>query len=194
MSLGQSAGGLPPDECVEPEDRILADCERVIAQYHDPAPMAMRRIDLAPCAPFNVTPELFDQMRQMARQHGLLLHTHIAETLDEQRFCLERFGVRPMEYLRRHEWLGRDVYLAHCVHLDEEEIRLLAETGTAVAHCPCSNMRLGSGIAPIRAMLDAGVRVGHRRGRQQQQRRRQPAGRGSAGHAAAASRRRGGGA
>lgn len=160
MSLGKSAGGLPPDACVEHEDRVVMDCERVIALHHDPSPMSMRRIDLAPCAPFNVTPELFDKLRDMAREHGLGLHTHIAETLDEQRFCLDRYGIRPVEYLRRHEWLGDDVYLAHCVHLNEEEIRLFAETGTAVAHCPCSNMRLGSGVAPIRAMLDAGVRVG----------------------------------
>ena len=160
MSLGVSAGGLPPDACVEPEDRILADCVRVVERFHDARPMSMQRIDLAPCAPFNVTPELFDEVRTMARQRGLLLHTHIAETLDEERFCLERFGMRPVEYLRRHDWLGSDVYLAHCVCLNEEEIRLFAETRTAVAHCPCSNMRLGSGIAPIRAMLDAGVRVG----------------------------------
>lgn len=160
MCLGQSAGGLPPDMCVESQDRVLADCERVIRAFHDPEPMSMRRIELAPCAPFNVSPELFDQMRALARQHGLLLHTHIGETLEEERFCLERYGVRPMEYLRQHEWLGRDVYLAHCVHMNDAEIRLLAETGTGVSHCPCSNMRLGSGAAPIRAMLDAGVRIG----------------------------------
>jgi len=160
MTLGASQGGLPPDRCVEQDDRVLADCERVIAELHDPKPLAVCRIDLAPCAPFNVTPELFDQVRQLARERNVLLHTHIAETLDEQRYCLERFGVRPVEYLRQHDWLGPDVYLAHCVHLNREEIELFARTGTGVAHCPSSNMRLGSGIAPIRAMLDAGVRVG----------------------------------
>lgn len=160
MTLGESQGGLPPDRCVERDEQVLADCERAIAELHDPRVRAMRRVDLAPCAPFNVTEELFDQMRQMARHHKVLLHTHIAETLDEERYCLERYGVRPVDYLRQHEWLGPDVYLAHCVHLNQSEIELFAKTGTAVAHCPSSNMRLGSGVAPIRAMLDAGVRVG----------------------------------
>lgn len=160
MTLGKSAGGLPPDECVESDERVLADSARVIERYHDPSPLAMRRIDLAPCAPFNITPELLDRTRDLAAEHRVLLHTHIAETVDEQRYCLERFGVRPLEYLRRHGWLGPNVYLAHCVHLDDSEIRLLADTSTGVAHCPCSNMRLGSGVAPIRRMLDAGVRIG----------------------------------
>ncbi len=160
MTLGKSAGGLPPDECVESDEQVLADSVRVIERFHDASPLAMRRIDLAPCAPFNITPELLDRTRDLAAEHGVLLHTHIAETLDEERYCLERFGVRPVEYLRRHGWLGPTVYLAHCVHLNDDEIRLLAETFTGVAHCPCSNMRLGSGIAPIRRMLDAGVRVG----------------------------------
>lgn len=160
MTLGASQGGLPPDRCVERDDQVLADCDRVASAWHDPRPRSMRRIDLAPCAPFNVTPELFDQIRELARSKSLRLHTHIAETLDEERYCLERFGVRPVEYLRQHDWLGPDVYLAHCVHLNAHEIELFARTGTAVAHCPSSNMRLGSGIAPLRAMLDAGVRVG----------------------------------
>ncbi len=160
MSLGQSGGGLPPDECTQSEDAILEDCERVIARFHDAKPMAMRRIDLAPCSPFSVTPQLLEQTRAMAVERGVLLHTHAAETLDEERFCLERFGVRPIEYLRRCGWLGESVYLAHCVHLSEAEVGLLAETRTGVAHCPCSNMRLGSGIPPVRRMLDAGVKVG----------------------------------
>lgn len=160
MSLGASAGGLPPDACVENEEDILRDCARVIDTCHDPSPMAMRRIDLAPCSPFSVTPELLDQTRALAAERGVLMHTHIAETLDEERFCLDKFGVRPIEYLRQREWLGPNVYLAHCVHLNDEEIRTLAQSGTGVAHCPSSNMRLGSGIPPIRAMLDAGVKVG----------------------------------
>lgn len=160
MTLGWSAKGLPPDDCVETDERVLADSARVIEQYHDASPLTMRRIDLAPCAPFNITPELLDQTRDLADRHGVLLHTHIAETLDEERYCLERFGVRPLEYLRQHRWLGPNVYLAHCVHLNADEIGLLAESSTGVAHCPSSNMRLGSGIAPVRRMLDAGVRVG----------------------------------
>lgn len=160
MTLGSSQGGLPPDGCVERDEQVLVDSQRVIAEFHDSQPGAMCRIDLAPCAPFNVTPELFDQVRMLARQRGVLLHTHIAETLGEEQYCLERYGIRPMEYLHQHEWLGPDVYLAHCVHLNEQEIELLARTDTAVAHCPSSNMRLGSGIAPVRALLDAGVRVG----------------------------------
>jgi cytosine/adenosine deaminase-related metal-dependent hydrolase len=160
MSVGQSGGGLPPDECTQREEEILADSVRVIKAFHDPRPMAMRRIDLAPCAPFLVTPELLEQSRTLAAEHKVLLHTHAAETLDEERYCLERFGVRPLEWLHQRGWLGPNVYLAHCVHVNEHEIGLLAETGTGVSHCPCSNMRLGSGIAPIRRMLDAGVKVG----------------------------------
>ncbi|HOW73163.1 MAG TPA: 8-oxoguanine deaminase [Phycisphaerae bacterium] len=160
MSMGRSAGGLPPDECVENEKSILADCQHALLRFHDARPMSMRRIDLAPCSPFNITPELLDETRVLAAEHHVLLHTHAAETLDEERFCLERFQVRPIEYLRRHEWLADNVYLAHCVHLNDQEIRLLAETHTGVAHCPSSNMRLASGVAPIRKMLDAGVKVG----------------------------------
>lgn len=160
MTLGRSAGGLPPDECCESEDAVLADCERLIERYHDPKPHAMRRIDLAPCSPFNITPALFDATRELAAEHNLLLHTHAAETIDEEQFCLRRFNLRPIRYLEQHGWLADNVYLAHCVHLNDSEIDLLARTGTAVAHCPSSNMRLASGIAPIRRMLDAGVKVG----------------------------------
>jgi cytosine/adenosine deaminase-related metal-dependent hydrolase len=160
MSVGVSRGGLPLDECTESEEAILADSVRVIERYHDPKPMAMRRIDLAPCAPFSVSPELLEQTRILATERNVLLHTHAAETLDEERYCQEKFGVRPIEFLRQHGWLGPNVYLAHCVHLDEAEITLLAQTRTAVAHCPTSNMRLGSGMAPVRRLLDAGVRVG----------------------------------
>ncbi len=160
MSLGQSAGGLPPDTCVQSHEAILADCQRALLRFHDARPLAMRRIDLAPCSPFSITPELLDETRSLALEHHALLHTHAAETLDEERFCIERFGVRPIAYLHQHQWLADNVYLAHCVHLDDDEIRLLAETGTGVAHCPSSNMRLASGIAPIRRMIDAGVKVG----------------------------------
>jgi len=160
MSLGRSKGGLPPDEVVQSEDEILADCERVIRQYHDPSPCAMCRIALAPCSPFSVTPELMREAAEMARRHGVLLHTHLAETLDEEEFCLEKFGLRPVAYMEELGWLGPDVWFAHVVHVNQEEIELLAETGSGVAHCATSNMRISSGIAPIVRMLEAGVRVG----------------------------------
>lgn len=160
MSLGRSKGGLPPDEVVEDEEAILLDCERVVNAFHDPRPYAMCRIAIAPCSPFSVTPELMREAAAWARSRSLLLHTHVAETLDEERFCLERFGVRPVAYMEQIEWVGPDVWYAHAVHLNEEEVRLMAETDTGVAHCPSSNMRLGSGVAPVVAMQEAGVRVG----------------------------------
>ncbi|MFH1747454.1 MAG: 8-oxoguanine deaminase [Planctomycetota bacterium] len=160
MTLGQSAGGLPPDNCVERDADVLTDYQRVLDAYHDPEPYAMRRIDLAPCSPFNVTRELMRDTRIMARERGVLLHTHLAETLDEERYCLERYGCRPVQYLADLEWLGPDVYLAHCVWLNNDEIELLGQTRTAVVHCPTSNMRLGSGIAPLQQLLQTGTRVG----------------------------------
>jgi len=160
MSLGKSQGGLPPDSVVETEDGIIADCERLVAAYHDPAPYSMVRIVVAPCSPFSVTGESMRRSAAWARERGLTLHTHVAETRDEEQFCLERFGCRPVEYMRRLDWVGPDVWYAHAIYVDEAETRLMAETGTGVAHCPSSNMRLGSGIAPIREYLDAGVRVG----------------------------------
>jgi cytosine/adenosine deaminase-related metal-dependent hydrolase len=160
MSLGRSKGGLPPDSVVEEEDAILADCRRAVEEFHDPAPFSMCRIVVAPCSPFSVSLELMRDSASFAREHGLMLHTHVAETRDEESFCLDRFGVRPVELMRRLGWVGPDVWWAHCVHLDEAEISLMADTGTGVAHCPSSNMRLGSGIAPVRAMIDAGVKVG----------------------------------
>jgi cytosine/adenosine deaminase-related metal-dependent hydrolase len=160
MSLGRSQGGLPPDRVVQSEEDILADCQRVIEEHHDPQPYAMCRIVLAPCSPFSVTAELMKESAALARRHGLHLHTHVAETLDEEGFCLEKFGCRPVEYMEELGWVGPNVSYAHAIYLNEEEIELLAETGTGVAHCPSSNMRLGSGIAPIREMLDAGVKVG----------------------------------
>jgi cytosine/adenosine deaminase-related metal-dependent hydrolase len=160
MSLGQSAGGLPPDHVVQRADEILADTERLVDRYHDPEPGAMVRIDVMPCSPFSVTAELMAASRELARRRGLLLHTHLAETLDEERFCLETFGVRPLGYLERLDWLGPDVYLAHGIHFDDSELDTLARTGTGVAHCPSSNMRLGSGIARVVEMRQRGVRVG----------------------------------
>lgn len=160
MSLGRSKGGLPPDSVVESETDILADCDRAVERYHDPDPYAMCRIVVAPCSPFSVSPDLMRSTAAFARQRGLTLHTHVAETQDEEAFCLKKFGVRPVELMRQLDWIGSDVWWAHCVHVNDQEIALMATTGTGVAHCPNSNMRLGSGIAPIRAMVDAGVKVG----------------------------------
>jgi cytosine/adenosine deaminase-related metal-dependent hydrolase len=160
MSLGTSRGGLPPDSLVEGEEEILADCERVISRYHDPKPYAMCRIVLAPCSPFSVTPELMGETRAMAQRHGVYCHTHLAETRDEEGFCREKFGCRPLSYAQRLGWLGEDVWFAHAIHLNDDEVKLLAETKSGVAHCPTSNMRLGSGIAPVRDMVEAGVKVG----------------------------------
>ncbi len=164
MSLGESQGGLPPDRVCEEEEAILRDSRRVVETYHDPAPYAMRRVVLAPCSPFSVTPELMRQSAVLARSFGpemdVHLHTHLAETRDEERFCLERFGTRPGEYAAMLGWIGDDVWHAHCVHLAPGEILRFARTRTGVAHCPTSNMRLASGIAPVRAMRDAGVPVG----------------------------------
>lgn len=160
MSVGVSQGGLPPDECVETEDEILTDCRRVLEQFQDARVGSMRRIDLAPCSPFSVSEGLLRDTLALARSHCALVHTHAAETLDEERYCLERFGVRPIEWLDKQGWLARDVYLAHCVHLTDAEIVRLAATQTGVVHCPSSNMRLGSGIAPVRRLLQAGAMVG----------------------------------
>jgi cytosine/adenosine deaminase-related metal-dependent hydrolase len=160
MSLGRSKGGLPPDEVVQSEEEILADCERLIKTYHDPSPGSMCRIALAPCSPFSVTPELMRDTAQMARRYGVLLHTHLAETLDEENFCLEKYKMRPLDYMAKLGWLGEDVWFVHVVHVNQRDIKILAEMGSGVAHCPSSNMRLGSGIAPVVEMLKAGVKVG----------------------------------
>ncbi len=160
MSLGESKGGLPPDSVVEDEDFILEDTQRAIETYHDPEPYAMLRIVVAPCSPFSVTPDLMREAATLARSYGVRLHTHLAETLDEERFCLRQFGRRPVEYAEDLGWVGDDVWHVHCVHLNEQEIALFAQTGTGVCHCPSSNMRLASGIAPVRAYLDTGVKVG----------------------------------
>jgi 8-oxoguanine deaminase len=160
MSLGESEGGLPPDELVEDEGAILSDSQRVIETFHDPAPYSMCRIMIAPCSPFSVTPELLRSSRELAKEHGVQCHTHVAETLDEEDFCLEKYGHRPVEFLAELGWLGDDVSYAHGVHLTDDEMQLFSETRTGIAHCPTSNMRLGSGIAPVARMLELGVKVG----------------------------------
>ena len=160
MSLGRSQGGLPPDEVVEREDAILADMERVVARFHDPARLSMLRIGIAPCSPFSVTRELMRDAAGFARARGLRLHTHLAENDKDVAFSRERFRCTPAEYAEELGWVGPDVWHAHCVKLDAPGIALFARTGTGVAHCPCSNMRLASGIAPIPAMRRAGVPVG----------------------------------
>jgi cytosine/adenosine deaminase-related metal-dependent hydrolase len=160
MSLGQSKGGLPPDAVVEREDAILADMERVVARFHDPARLSMLRIGIAPCSPFSVTRELMRDAAGFARARGLRLHTHLAENDKDVAFSRERFRCTPAEYAEELDWVGPDVWHAHCVKLDAPGIALFARTGTGVAHCPCSNMRLASGIAPVPAMRRAGVPVG----------------------------------
>ncbi|HEX7976296.1 MAG TPA: 8-oxoguanine deaminase [Anaerolineales bacterium] len=160
MSLGESKGGLPPDDVVEDEDFILKDSQRLIEEYHDARPGALTQVVLAPCSPFSVTPGLMRQSAALAREYGVHLHTHLAETQDEEAFCLDKFGHRPVAYMESLGWVGPDVWFAHSVHVNEAEIDLYARTGCGVAHCPSSNMRLGSGIAPLVKMLSAGVRVG----------------------------------
>ncbi|HAC50057.1 8-oxoguanine deaminase [uncultured Sulfitobacter sp.] len=160
MSIGESDGGLPPDALVEREAAILEDCIRVVDAFHDPAEGSMCRVGLAPCSPFSVSRELMRDTALLARDKGVMLHTHLAENAEDVAYSLEKFGCRPGEYAESLGWLGDDVWHAHCVQLDGAEIDLFARTGTGVAHCPCSNCRLGSGIAPVRAMLDAGVPLG----------------------------------
>ncbi len=160
MSLGESRGGLPPDTLTENEDAILHDARRVIETFHDPAPCAMVRIGIAPCSPFSVTEGLMRETALLARSYGVRLHTHLAESAGDVAYSREKFNRTPAEYAEALGWTGSDVWHAHCVHLDAPGVALFARTGTGVAHCPCSNMRLGSGVAPVRRMRDAGVRVG----------------------------------
>jgi len=160
MSLGESKGGLPPDDCVEDEDDILRDTVRVIDRYHDASKGAMTRVVVAPCSPFSVSEDLLRESAALARDKGVMLHTHLCETLDEERYTLERFGKRPVEWMQALDWTGPDVWFAHAIHVDDDEIRLFAATGCGAAHCPCSNMRLASGIAPIKKYMAAGVKVG----------------------------------
>lgn len=160
MNLGQSAGGLPPDSVVEEHDVILAATEAAIDRWHDASFDAMTRIAVAPCSPFSVTGELMRDSAQLARAKGVRLHTHLAETQEEEQFCLETFGRTPAQYAEDLGWLGPDVWMAHCVHLSDAAVARFAATGTGVAHCPTSNGRLGSGIAPVRKLLDAHGVVG----------------------------------
>jgi cytosine/adenosine deaminase-related metal-dependent hydrolase len=160
MSVGQSKGGLPPDSVVEDEAAILADTQDAIERFHRPERFGMTRIVVAPCSPFSVSPDLMRESVALARAFGVHAHTHLAETLDEERYCIERFGCRPVELAERLGWVGPDVWHAHMVHPSAAEVVRLGATRTGVAHCPTSNMRLGSGIAPVRALVDAGARVG----------------------------------
>jgi cytosine/adenosine deaminase-related metal-dependent hydrolase len=152
MDLGESEGGLPPDSLIEDADEILAETERLAARYPE--------LVVAPCSPFSVTGDLMRESAELARKLGLALHTHLAETVEEEAYCQELYGCRPVEYLEQLGWLDSDVWCAHCVHLSESDIARFGETGTGVAHCPSSNLRLGAGVAPVRALLDASVRVG----------------------------------
>lgn len=160
MSLGESKGGLPPDAVVEDEDAILRDTRRAIETYHDASRYAMLRVVVAPCSPFSVTVDLMRACAELARSYGVHLHTHLAENIKDIAYSREVFGQRPGEYAQAVGWLGEDVWHAHCVHLDAREIQLFGDTGTGICHCPSSNMRLGSGIAPIRAMMNAQIRLG----------------------------------
>ncbi len=160
MSIGESAGGLPPDSLVESENAILNDTIRVIDTFHDASEASMCRVGVAPCSPFSVSRELMRDVALLARDKGVMLHTHLAENDEDVAYSLAKFGCRPGDYAEELGWTGPDVWHAHCVKLDGREIDLFARSGTGVAHCPCSNCRLGSGIAPVRAMRDAGVKVG----------------------------------
>ena len=160
MDLGVSDGGLPPDELVEDLDAVLADTERLAAELHEHGPGARVQLAVAPCSPFSVTGRLMEESAALARRLGLPLHTHLAETVEEEAYCRELYGCTPVEYLERLGWLAGDVWCAHCVHLSDGEIRRFGETGTGVAHCPTSNLRLGAGVAPVRELVDADVRVG----------------------------------
>ncbi|MCI3923735.1 8-oxoguanine deaminase [Paenibacillus sp. TRM 82003] len=160
MNLGRSAGGLPPDEVTQDAETILRDSRRVIETYHDASPFAMTRVGLAPCSPFSVTEDLLRETASLARAYGVRLHTHLAETYDEEAFCLEKLGLRPLEYMEKTGWVGDDVWYAHGIHFRKEEIVRMGTCGCGVAHCPSSNMKLSSGTFPVRDMLRAGVKVG----------------------------------
>ncbi|MBW2434716.1 MAG: 8-oxoguanine deaminase [Deltaproteobacteria bacterium] len=160
MSLSKKDGGLPPDSVVQTEDQILEDSERVIRQYHDDSELAMRKIILAPCSPFSVTEELLQETVKLARRYSVHLHTHLAETRDETEFCLETYGCKPLQLMERCGFIGPDVSYAHGIHFNDAELQRLADTGTHIAHCPTSNMRLGSGICRVKEMLPLGINVG----------------------------------
>ncbi|MFB0921725.1 MAG: 8-oxoguanine deaminase [Oscillospiraceae bacterium] len=160
MSLSKKDGGLPPDSVVQTTDEILKDSERIVNKYHDPNPYSMRQVALAPCSPFSVTPELMKETASLARKLGVRLHTHLAETKDEEAFVHEKFGLTPLELMQSLDWVGSDVWYAHGIHFSDFELELLAKTGTGVCHCPVSNMKLSSGVAKISKMLKLGVPVG----------------------------------
>jgi cytosine/adenosine deaminase-related metal-dependent hydrolase len=160
MSLGESQGGLPPDSVVESHERILSESARLVETYHDAKPGAMTQVVMAPCSPFSVTQDLMRETAKLARHYGVQLHTHLAETQDEEKYTLEQHNLRPVAWMETLDWLGEDVWYAHSVHVNEAEIGEYAKHGCGVAHCPSSNMRLASGIAPIAKMLTAGVKVG----------------------------------
>ena len=160
MSLGQSQGGLPPDSVTDKEDHILQDSERLIQKYHDPKPGSMTQVVLAPCSPFSVTGSLMKESAALARKYHVHLHTHLAETEDEEQFCLQKFGYRPAGYMESVDWIGSDVWFAHSIYVNNAEIDLFSKHKCGVAHCPTSNMRLASGIAPVKEYLKAGVNVG----------------------------------
>ena len=160
MDLSKKDGGLPPDSVVQTIDAILADSERLVRTWHDPSPLSMRQVVLAPCSPFSVTGDLMRESARLARSLGVRLHTHVAETRDEERFTVEKFGMRPVAYMQSLGWTGEDVWYAHGIHFNDDELRILAETGTGVAHCPASNMKLASGVCRVPDMLRLGVPVG----------------------------------
>ena len=160
MSRGKSDGGLPPDDLVQSVDVILKDSERLVKKFHDTAPFAMHQVALAPCSPFSVTTDLLKESAVLARELGVRLHTHLCETKDEENFCLEAVGQRPLDYMASCGWIGSDVWFAHGIHFNDEELKLLADTGTGVAHCPVSNMKLASGVCRVPDMLELGVPVG----------------------------------
>ena len=160
MDLSVKDGGLPPDSVVQTVDQILKDSERAVKKFHDKSRYSMHQVALAPCSPFSVTGTLLKESAQLARELGVRLHTHLAETKDEERFTTERFGMRPLEYMESLGWMGEDVWFAHGIHFTEDELKRLAETGTGVAHCPISNMKLSSGVALVPKMLELGVPLG----------------------------------
>src|SRR5580704_17217512 len=160
MSLGESRGGLPPDDCVEDEQSILKDCVRVIESYHDAKPGAMTRVVLGPCSPFSVSTDLLKESAKLARAYKVSLHAHLWETWDEERYTLDKYQLRPVAWMETLDWLGDDVWFAHAIHVGDDEIRQFARNGVGTAHCPCSNMRLASGIAPVKKYLAGGVKVG----------------------------------
>ncbi|MFI5362679.1 MAG: 8-oxoguanine deaminase [Elusimicrobiota bacterium] len=160
MSVGSSHGGLPPDDCTQAEEEILRDGERLVKEYHDNGPYAMTRVGLAPCAPFSVSPELMKETAAQAKKWGVRVHTHLCETLDEEAYCLEKYKLRPVDFIESLGWMDSNVWLAHMVHVGDDEIKRLAKAKVGIAHCPSSNFRLGSGVPPVRKYMDAGVPVG----------------------------------